>query len=128
MSNSYLKITPHSTWALTGANVRHRSLESRIVILDTVQQISNAAMFVGQLVRHVLSASFQRDVRVPMLSGMTLKGIIALTFPFNAMKQRFLCLDFTLPFVLTSELIDDCIKSATSILSPLERLFASSNL
>ena len=74
MGNHRFKVTPHVTWTLAGANIHHRSLEPRIVVLGTIQQVANSAMLLWELVINVLSISNQRDVGIVMLGCVVLKG------------------------------------------------------
>jgi hypothetical protein len=122
MSNHRLEVAPHSVSTLAGACICHRSLESRIIVLDAIQQVPHSTVFTWELVRDVLCTSNQRDIGILMLGGMAFKGIVTLPFPLDSMEERFFGLDSALPFVLASELVNNSVEGTSSILELLEGL------
>jgi hypothetical protein len=119
--NCVFEVAPHSCRSLIVSNCTQGSLETSIIVLDRINEVSNPSMLVWKLVGDVLRTGSHGNVGIAMLLRMALQQIIALPFPFPRMKKIIHFLDLHLPFILSSLLARKSQPGASVLLGSLKR-------
>jgi hypothetical protein len=86
----------------------HCRLQSSVARLDCIEQETNSAALVRQLVSHMLSRRLHRHESILVLGNEPFKGKVRLPFPQPCVEQLFVAFDFGFPLVITSVLVRQC--------------------
>ena len=100
----------------------HCCLETGVTGLNCVQQKSNSAVPIWQLVLDVLGTSLHRDKGIAVLGDELLQGKIALSLPHTCVAELLLSLKFRRPLVLPCILPSGCQLCLPALFCPLEWL------
>ena len=97
-------------------------MDTRIIVLDRINELPQSGMLVGELARNMLRAGSHGDVSIMMLLHVTTKQVIALSLPLPCMEKEVHLLDLHLPILLSRVLASKGHPGASVIFGNMERL------